>query len=83
MLFLSGFVVYRILFELLLQEQNLPRRQTNPVVSPSSATATCHPRLSTMPSLTSPRERSSALDLDDGATEGLSKLTIEGERLLY
>ena len=66
----------------------MPRRQTNPDLSlpPSSATATMvHPRLSTMPSLSStfPRERSSAIDLNTETVETLSRLTAEGNQLFY
>lgn len=68
-------------YTMFFQEQSMPRRQTNPDVSPSSATATIHPRLSTMPSLSSssPRERSSALDeFNTKAVDTISKLTVDG-----
>lgn len=56
----------------------MPRRQTNPTVLTSSAVANVHQRLQTMPSLSSQRQRSSAIGLDSEAMDALSKLTVEG-----
>ena len=65
----------------------MPRRQTNPNLSPAppSAATTMHPRLSSMPSLSStfPRDRSSAIGLNTETVETLNRLTVEGNRLFY